>query len=61
MAAANALKKTTDSRATIKSDPYSQKYIDETSMFLDLPCPIGRTEESARSAAVEYCFLDANG
>jgi hypothetical protein len=61
MTAANALKKTTDSRATIKSDPYSQKYIDETSMFLDLPCPIGRTEESARSAAVEYCFLDANG
>jgi hypothetical protein len=61
MTAAIALKKTTDSRATLKSDPYSQKCVDETAMFLDLPDPIGRTEESARSTTVECCFLDANG
>jgi hypothetical protein len=60
MTAAIALKKTTDSRATIKSDSHSQKITDEID-DLDLPDPIGRTEESARSTAVEYCFLDANG
>jgi hypothetical protein len=60
MTAAIALKKTTDSRATVKSDSYSQKVADENN-DLDLPDAIGRTEESARSTAVEYCFLDANG
>ena len=60
MTAAIALKKTTDSRATIKSDSNSQKVTDEND-DLGLPDPIGRTEEPARSTAVEYCFLDANG